>query len=162
MKTIIKNDLNIKEEDIKDVEIRVKAILINNLDEILFGYSYNCYQLIGGHVEEKEKLIETLKREITEEAGITLEIPEKKPDAIYIEYLKNKKKVIYYYIIKCNEKINLKNTNYTKEEKIGNFNLRYIKIKDLKKEIIDNSKKYSDALVIANEMLPVFKELGLI
>ena len=64
MKKKIINEFNIKDEEIKEIETRVKAILVNDKDEVLMGYAKNVYQFIGGHVEEKETLLETAEREI--------------------------------------------------------------------------------------------------
>lgn len=167
MKKIVINDYNIKDEDINEVETRVKAILVNKKQEVLLGYAKNKYQFIGGHVEEKETLIETAQREILEETGIELNIDKNlKPAAKYENYYKNKpsinqnKKIeIYYYILKCDKKINYNKTNYTEEEKKNNFELRYIPISNLENEIIDNCNKYEGAKGIAKEMLEVVKRI---
>ena len=50
MKHIIKNDLKINKEELTSEVTRVKALLINSNNEILLGYSDNCYQFIGGHI----------------------------------------------------------------------------------------------------------------
>ena len=62
MKHIIKNDLKIKKEELTSEVTRVKALLINSNNEILLGYSDNCYQFIGGHIEENEDLLDCLNR----------------------------------------------------------------------------------------------------
>ena len=72
----------------------------------------------------------------------------------------NKKIIIYYYIIHTNERPRLDNTNYTKEEKIGNFELRYIKLSNLREEIINNSNEYPVAIPISNEMLAILDKLN--
>ena len=125
MEEIIKNENNLNENDITNVEIRVKAILINDKNEVLVGYAGNRYQFIGGHVEENEDLLETAEREILEESGITINIDKTiKPVAKYTAYYKdypieneNRKNEIYYYIIKCNEEVDYSKTNYTELEK---------------------------------------------
>ncbi len=167
MERIVINEYNIKDEDINEIETRVKAILINKKDEVLLGYAKNKYQFIGGHVEEKETLVETAEREILEETGIELSIDKSlKPVAKYECYWKdepkvnqNKKLEIYYYILKCDKKVNYDKTNYTEEEKKNNFELRYIPISNLENEIIDNCNKYESAKGIAEEMLEVVKRV---
>ena len=169
MKTVMKNEYNLKDRDINETEVRVKMILVNDKKEVLLGYSANKYQFIGGHVEEQESLIETAQREILEETGISLELnQEMKPVAKYIGYWKdrpeknkNKKTEIYYYMLNCNEKINYNKTNYTEEEKKGNFELRYIPLLNLENEIIQNYNKYSDAKGIGTEMLQIIKEIDI-
>ena len=166
MKQNIINEYGMKDEEIEDREVRVKAILVNDKNEVLLGYAKNVYQFIGGHVEERESLLETIKREIQEETGIIMKIDKKeKPVFHYAKYSKvpennqNKKMEIYYYLLKCNENINYDNTNYTKEEKENNFELRYIPISDLKQEIMENCEKYENARGVGAEMLSVIDKI---
>lgn len=165
MKTILINEDNLTDNDIKEIETRVKAILINDNNKILIGYSYDTYQFIGGHVEEGEDLLKSLSREIKEEAGIELELKNIEPIAVYIKYKKenSKKLLIYYYVIHTNEIPNIYKTDYTKEEVIGNFDLRYVKVSDLKQVIEDNleynkGKELSNA--ISKEILLLIDTVG--
>ena len=73
MKRIIYNADQVSEKEVTDSVVRVKAILINSLDEVLLGYSYHQYQFIGGHVEEGETLESAISREVLEETGILLD-----------------------------------------------------------------------------------------
>ena len=167
MKTVVKNAYNLTDNDINETEVRVKMILVNKKNEVLLGYAKNKYQFIGGHVEGKETLLETAQREIQEETGITINLDNQmKPVAKYIGYWKdksrennNKKTEIYYYLLDCNAKINYDNTNYTEEEKRKNFELRYVPLKNLKQEIINNYKKYKEAKNIATEMLEIMEKI---
>ena len=167
MEKIIRNDDNLREEDINETEVRVKTILVNDQKEVLVGYAGNRYQFIGGHVEKNEELLKTAEREILEETGISLSIDKNtKPIAKYTAYWKdhpienfNKKTEIYYYLLRCNEKVNYENTNYTKEEKQGNFEVRKIKADNLEKEIIENYKKYKEAEGIGKEMVNVIRKI---
>ena len=164
MEKIITNEFNLKEEDMTELVVRVKVLLINSNDEILLGYSNNEYQCPGGHVEAGESLISAINREIKEETGIELNIKEAKPFACSIGYYKdwpsigkNRKIEIYYYEIKTDEKPNLDNTKYTESEKKGNFELRYVPLNDVESEFIKNANMYEDKHGIAKEMLKVFK-----
>ena len=164
MKKIITNNYNLKEEDMTEIVKRVKILMINSHNEILLGYSNHEYQLPGGHVEKNESLIDTINRELQEETGIELNIKDIEPFACSLGYYKdwpkigkNRKIEIYYYEILTDEKINLNNTEYTKSELDGNFELRYIPLNKVEEEFIENSKKYGDKHGIANEMLKVFK-----
>ena len=164
MKKIITNDFNLQEEDMTETVKRVKVLLINSNNEILLGYSNNEYQCPGGHVEDGETLIDTVNREVQEETGIVLNIDNIEPFACALGYYKdwpsegnNRKIEIYYYEIKTDEKPNLNNTKYTKSEKAGKFELRYIPIEDVENEFIKNSKINGDKHGITKEMLKVFK-----
>ena len=117
---MIKNKNNLKEEDITEVVKRVKILLINSNNEILLGYSHNDYQFPGGHVEEKEDLINTVNREILEETGMNLNLRDIEPFAKNTCYYKdwpeegkNRKIEIYYYEVKTDEKCLHKNIEKT-------------------------------------------------
>lgn len=164
MKEIITNKNNLKEEEITEVVKRVKALLINDSNEILLGYSHNTYQFPGGHVEDNETLDDTLKREIKEETGIELKDLTYTPFLCSKGYYKdwpneglNRKTEIYYYIIRTNEMPNLLNIKLTEHEKDGNFRLDYISLENVEEEIAKNAEKHGDKYSIAREMLEIFK-----
>ena len=164
MKEIITNDYNLKEEDMTELVKRVKLLIINSNNEILLGYSHNEYQCPGGHVEEGEDLMTTINRELIEETGMELNINDAEPFACSLGYYKdwpevgkNRKIEIYYYEIKTDEKPNLSNTNYTKSELGGGFELRYVPLEKVEEEFINNANIYGDKHGIAKEMLKVFK-----
>ena len=163
MKKLINNKFNLKETDITELVQRVKVLLINSKKEILLGYSHNQYQFPGGHVEDNESFIDTVKREVEEETGIKLSISKLEPFVCFIGYWKdwpskgkNRKTEIYYYELKIDEKPNLLNTNYTEHEKDGNFELRYIPLENVESELKDNATKYGDKYGITREMLELF------
>lgn len=158
MKEIVINNENINIDNITNEEIRVKGLIINSNNEILLGYSYNAYQFPGGHLEANETIKECLKREILEETGMNIDTKIMMP-LVNIKYV-NKKHCdrIYYYIIYTDQKVNLKNTNYTKEEKDGNYTLRYVNMNDIEEVIIDNVNKYPKLKIIAYEMLEAINE----
>lgn len=164
METIIINKNNLKEEDITEVVKRVKIFLINSNNKMLLGYSHNNYQCPGGHVEDNEDLVTTINREVQEETGINLNIKEANPFAVSYGYYKdwpeegkNRKIEIYYYEIKTDDKPNLNNTNYTDNEKDGNFELRYIPVDKVEQEFINNANIYGDKHGIVKEMTKVFE-----
>lgn len=160
MEQIFINDDNLLSSDIEEEATRVKGLLINSNDEILLGYSYNCYQFPGGHMEGEEPICDVLKREVKEETGIELDVSNVEPFLLSIYYKKNYFKTgknrcnkIYYLVIKTNELPNLNNTSYTKEEKIGNYELRYVNLKDIKEVLKENENKFPVSKDITREML---------
>jgi 8-oxo-dGTP pyrophosphatase MutT (NUDIX family) len=164
MKEIIDNKYSLSEKDVTEVVVRVKVLLVNSKNEILLAYSHNNYQFPGGHVEDNEELIDTVKREVKEETGIILKNVSEKPFALFKGYYKdwpsegkNRKIEIYFYEIKTNEKYNLNNTEYTENEKNGNFELRYIPLDKVEEELNKNIKEYGDTKGICREMLDVFE-----
>ena len=69
MKEIIYNNDNINLSDITSISVRIKVLLINN-GKLLIGNEDGCFMFIGGHKEDNEILIDTLKREVKEETGL--------------------------------------------------------------------------------------------
>lgn len=163
MQKIIINQNNLSETDITEIVKRVKVLLINSNNEILLAYSHHNYQFPGGHVEDDESLLQTVKREMLEETGIDLATIDTEPFACTMGYYKdwpekgkNRKTEIYYYEIKTDEKPNLDNTSYSEHEKDGNFELRYIPLDTVEDELRRNVEIYPDAFGITKEMLMLF------
>ena len=145
MKNIIFNKENIKEEEINNIVKRAKIVLINSKDEILLTLCHKNYYLIGGHVENNETDIETLKREILEETGIKLDINDIKPYFSIMHYKRNYPKenliskfIANYYYYKTDILPDMTKTNLTEDEKKGKFQLNYINKNEIL-EIINNS-----------------------
>lgn len=163
MKQLITNKYNLTDSDMTEVVKRVKVLLVNSNNDVLLGYSYNNYQFPGGHVEDNETLVQAVNREILEETGIELNITNIEPFACAIGYYKdwpaegkNRKIEIYYYEVKTDEKPNLENTEYTENEKDGNFELRYIPLLDVENVLRTNAEEYGDKKGIAREMIDLF------
>lgn len=159
------NIKKLNDDEIDKIITRVKVLFINSNNEILLGLSHGTYQFPGGHLEENESLNECLYREILEETGIRLNTSELLPYFVIKYYNKNHEHtgenrlyLIYFYIIHTDEVYHLENTNYTKEEKDGNFKLLYVSldnVEELLKESIPNNKINE---IIVNEMLMAINE----
>ena len=163
MKQLITNNYNLTDSDMTEVVKRVKVLLVNSNNDVLLGYSYNNYQFPGGHVEDNETLVQAVNREVLEETGIELNITNIEPFACAIGYYKdwpaegkNRKIEIYYYEVKTDEKPNLENTEYTENEKNGNFELRYIPLSDVENVLKINAEEYGDENGISREMIDLF------
>ena len=160
MESIIYNPNNLNESDINNIVRRAKLLIINSNDEILFANSINNdYFFVGGRVEENETFDECIVREMLEETGIEMPLENRIP-FFTITYMTkdypskgiNRKTVANYYVINCDIKPNLSNTNLTEEEKSWGFGLEYInKDKALEKiseslKICKNKNAVSDTL----------------
>ena len=163
MKQIITNKYNLTDSDMTEVVKRVKVLLVNSNNDVLLGYSHNDYQFPGGHVEDNETLIQVVNREVLEETGIELNVTNIEPFACAIGYYKdwptegkNRKIEIYYYEVKTDKEPNLENTEYTENEKDGNFELRYIPLSDVENVLRENAEEYGDKKGIAREMIDLF------
>ena len=167
MKEVIYNYDNLKENEIDEIVIRCKGLIINNKNEIMLGFCHNTYQFPGGHLEEKETLLDCLKREIKEETGIELEDDEINKNIIeknthytrnYRNTNKNRKNEIYYYIIKTNKLANINNSHLDKNEIEGNYIIKMININNVENILIDSISLNEINKIIVEEMLDVINE----
>lgn len=167
MKEIIYNKNNLDSNDIQEIVIRVKAAIINNKNEILFGYCNNIYQFPGGHLEEGETLSKALIREVREETGIELEVLNYEAflHTMYRTYNyrnsgKNRQNDIYYFLIKTDDEPNINNIELDEYEKKGNYEIKIVNLNDFEKVLKDHLIKNPDNQIIASEMLDALKELN--
>ena len=65
LKEIIYNYDYLTEEDITEIVIRMKVLIINS-DNIYIVNENGIFQFSGGHLEKNETLLEGLKREVLE------------------------------------------------------------------------------------------------
>lgn len=165
MKKVIFNEDNLNDNIIDKVVVRTKALLINDKDEILLGFSDNTYQFPGGHLENKENLKECLKREIQEETGIEIDIENLSPFLKISHYHKNynhtrenRRNDLYYFYIKSNLNYDLENTHYDKLELERNYKLKIVKLKDIEKILMNNINKNPINKFVTEEMLIALKE----
>ena len=129
MKETIYNYDYLTLEDITEVSIRVKALIINSNKEILLGKSDISYQFPGGHLEDNESLIEALKREVLEETGIDLSNEGIGRPFYKVTYLNkdypvkgiNRKSEIYYYVVNTDKEANLSKVKLTENETKNNY-----------------------------------------
>lgn len=164
MKTILYNYDNLKEEEINRVVRRAKMLIINSNDEILFAHSNNNYFFVGGRVEEGESFEEGMVREVLEETGIDIPLEKREPFFV-ITYMNrdypsvgvNTKSVANYYSIKCDIKPDLNKVSLTDEEKVSNFQLKYIH-KDKVLEELNNSLKICTNKNVVKDTTEVVKE----
>ena len=165
MKEIIYNHDNLKENDIDETVIRVKALLINSNNEIALGYCHKTYQFPGGHLEDNETLEEGLKREVKEETGIDIKETNLKPfekityySSNYRNTGKNRKNEIYYFIVKTDEKVNMNNANLDDWEREGNYKVEYVYLGDIEQVLTDSIPDNSINEIIVEEMMEVINE----
>jgi len=165
MKEIINNKNNLEESVINNIEVRIKALIINN-GKLMLGNEEGCFQFVGGHLEEGESHKDCLKREILEEAGITIDDNEigeciLKITDIYKDFPKeniNTKNDLYYYIVKTDKKPNLSNTNYTEYEKTHSFSIIYLNLDEAIEKIRDNMPNNKKNAWIAPDMIEALQE----
>lgn len=165
MQECIYNCDNLLEQDINDIVIRTKALLIHD-QNIILGYERGVYQFPGGHLESNETFDECIKREILEETGITLTDKQIDSPIYKITHINkdwptignNRKSEIYYYVIYTKELPNLSKTNYTENELLGNYHLEEIPLNEVIQKLIDNIPKNDKNNAITPDMIRVIEE----
>lgn len=165
MKEIVYNPDNLKDEDMDELVVRTKGLLINSKNEITLGYAHKTYQFPGGHLEEGETLEECLIREIKEETGIELKDYSLTPFLKTIYYTenykgsgKNRKNEIYFYVVNTDEVVNIDNSSLDDWEREGNYIAKTMPIEEAEKIIISTVKDNPINEVIVYEMLEALKE----
>ncbi len=165
MREVLHNPDNLTKEDIDEVVIRVKALIINSKDEITLGYCFKTYQFPGGHLESGEKLDDGLIREVREETGIELKKPIPEPFQKTTYYTKNyrgtdknRENDIYYYVIRTDELFNMDNTSLDPGETEGNYKCVIIPMDKINEVLINSIPDNPYNEVIVAEMLLVLEE----
>lgn len=163
MEKLFINQDNLKKEDIDEETIRVKALVINDKDELLLEYNNYTFQFPGGHRKDDEALELTLLREIKEETGIDMVI-DNGPFMVITEYCKNYRKSnknrcnkIYYYIIRCNELPDYDKRSLSDFESKTDFDLVYVKMNEVENFLKDCIENRTLDDIIGYEMLEVLK-----
>ena len=168
MKKIIFNNQKISDDEIDETVTRVKNFIINDDNEIVCAKSNGAIQLLGGHVEQGEYYVDTIKREIQEETGYIINenligqpfLEIRHYTSNYNNSGKNRISNILYYLIKVNLEPNKDNTNFTESEKKHNFNVQFIKFDKFEEYMRLQEKDESELhRTIAKEILIAFEEL---
>ena len=165
MKEVLYNYDNLTIDDIDEVVVRTKGLIINDNDEITLGYCEGTYQFPGGHLEDNEELSECLLREIQEETGIEIKDAKMRPFEKITHYNKNyhntgknRKNEIYYYVVKTNTKFDMNNASLDEKEKENGFTVKTIPLSLFEETLIKSIPDNPRNKVIVEEMLDAYKE----
>ena len=167
MKEIINNPNSIKNIDITTNKVR--ALIIDENDNILITKYADMYMLPGGKIEKGEKPICALIRELNEELGILFDKNEINEFITYNNYLsnypivdknerKNKLNKTIYYIIKTNKEINKDNLLLTNREKENNFSIKKVNLEDAIKLINNYNSTNERNEYFKKEILDILNE----
>ena len=165
MKEVIYNRDNLRDEDVNDLVVRIKVLLINN-GKILIGNENSVFEFPGGHLEDGESFSDCLKREVKEETGIELDDNEIEDAFLRVVYLNkdypqkgiNRRNEIYYYVVKTNKKVDLSKTNYTENELKHNFKIEEFNLDEVIDRIKENIPNNEKNEVISRDMIIALEE----
>ena len=165
MKELIINKDNLKQEDVKEVVTRVKAVMINEQNDILLAYCDDDYQFPGGHLKDGEDAYSGLIREVKEETGIESKKDDYYPFMITKHYEKNyfrtgnnRLNIMIYFIYKKVPVINDNNIDISNYERKNGFKLCFVNLDDAEDLLIDHARTHPRFKDLAYEMLPVLDE----
>lgn len=153
-------------EEIERFVTRVKILIINDFNQLLLCKIDGTYYFVGGHIEEGETLVDTLRREAFEETGIDLEVePTIEPFLVYKYYSKNHYgtggkclSTINYYSVKTNKHFNLDNQRLDSNESQKSFALEYVNLDEIEEKLL-NSFSTPEQKDLAKEMINVISFL---
>ncbi len=166
MEQIIFNKNNLKEEEIDQRKVRVKAFFVDD-KKLLLIKSVEGYHLIGGHVEEGESFSEALVREICEETGLEIKMADIGEPFLKISHYipnyretgKNVMAEMIYYKVCCNRPPLLEKRCLTESEISKNYELVYLHFDDFLQEVERGvMQEYPISRKITDEMKLAFKK----
>ena len=169
MKNIINNPDNLNKDEIELTTKKVRAIIIDSLDNIIITKYADMYMLPGGKVDINEKNEDSLIRELNEELGIKFDIEKITPFITFENYLKNypivnsnkkanKLNITDYYIIKTDKKINKDKIKLTEREKQNNFLVTYINLDEVTNLVSNYESKNIRNLAFKTELIKILEE----
>ena len=171
MKIVLHNDDSLKENDINEWIYRSRGVIINSNNEILLGYCKGTYQFPGGYLEDGENIHDCLKREILEETGIDISTYADEPFYRIKYYSKdwpsvgiNRYTEFNYFLILTDSKPNYSKIDLDEIEKELNYEIKYVRLDDLKKILDDslnenpkNKKVYPEILDVIDVYLKNYR-----
>lgn len=165
MKVIVNNPYNLNIDEVDEIILRARAIIINSKNELLIGFLEGTYQFPGGHVEEGETISEGLVREVLEETGIELEDKEYTPILKLQSYYNNYENTsrsryveFNYFLIETDEKYNLEKRKLDDYEIEKNYTIEYIKLSDFDKLLDDTMNLNERNKIVYSEIREAMKE----
>ncbi len=169
MQKIVNNLANLIDEDINVTTDKVRALIINDNNEIFIIKYADIYMLPGGKLDDGENASLALKRELKEELGIDVDTQDMFPLMEITNYLKdypvrnsnnttNKKTKTTYYVIKGNYALDLKSNCLTKAEEQGLFTVYQTKLDDVKELLMRYSSTNPRYTCFKQDLLSVLEE----
>jgi len=100
---------------------RVASLIINKNKLLVSKHiDHPCYYTVGGRVKLNETSVEAIVREVLEETGLTLEIDKlvAVQERFFKYYGKNHHEIVFFYLMKYSEDINILDGTYTDQGKM--------------------------------------------
>jgi len=161
---LIINEDNLQYSEVQEFSSKVRAILIDENNQMLIANYGNVILLPGGKVDEGETLSEAIIRELSEELGqdynsgeleffVTLNYYQKdypKRDGTFQNRL-----VQTHYFVGSYKAINKDSRKLTEKEQKGNFRLELVSFDDLENMILKNVNDNPRNIYFQKELLTI-------
>lgn len=164
MKNLIINDENLKIEEIEKFNQKVRAILIDDNNQILVANYGKVILLPGGSIDDNESIFEAIIRELIEETGQNYEREELTYLTCLNYFQKNyperngtfKNRLVKTHYFSANFKsIEQSLQKLTNNEKKDNFKLELIPLDSLEKTILENGNDNPRNIYFQKELLTI-------
>ena len=166
MNKIVNNENNLNIKDIDVIKDKVRALIIDDNENIILINYADVFMLPGGKIEKEENIDDALKREIKEELGLDINLKYEKPLVRIDNYLKNypvrdssekinKLTRTIYYVINGDYNVDFSKINLSNSEKNGKFEIIKVNLKDLKSIILNYKSTNTRYEIFKNELLQV-------
>ena len=161
------NENNLKFNEIQDFSYKVRAVLIDENENVLVANYGGVYLLPGGSLDNNESISDALIRELTEELGENYNSSELNYLSCINYYQKNYPKrngenknrfvQTHYYIGKV-KSTGERKQELTEKEVKGNFRLELIPIEELERKVLENETNNPINIYFQKELIIVLEQ----
>lgn len=161
---LIINEDNLQYSEVQEFSVKVRAILVDENNQILIANYGKVILLPGGKVDDGENISEAISREISEELGQNYSSEELDFFATLNYYQKNYPKrdgtlqnrlVQTHYFVGTYKGIKKELQKLTEKEQKDNFSLELVSLEDLENMILNNKNNNPRNVYFQKELLVI-------
>ena len=159
---LVINEDNLRNSEVQEFSTKVRAILVDEDNQILISNYGNIILLPGGKVDKDESIFDAITRELKEELGVYYKSDELELFEILSYYQKNYPKVDgtiqnrlvkTYYFIGPYKGIKKELQKLSDREKKANFKLELVSLDELENIILSNKNSNPRNIYFQKELL---------